>query len=190
MSFRTLTPEPHFDCNGFTLLELLMTFSIIIILLMITVPSHKAMLIQSSSDVMRLQLLHAIYLTQSEAVSQGETVTLCHSSNQANCSGHWKEGYIVMSRKTIIYSFLNPANQGELYWRAFPLNQTQLDYLPSGMLNAENGTFWYCPHSKANPNWAIVISRGGRAREVVPEQPGGILKDGDRIIYCNEKQLS
>ncbi len=174
------------DDNGFCLLEIMITFSIALILLMLTIPSQKDKLTQSTVDVMRLQLLRAINLTQNEAIIRREAVTLCQSADQKSCSGHWKEGYIVLAKGKVIYSFITAANQGELYWRAFPVNQTQLDYLSSGTLKAENGTFWYCLHGEKNPSWAIVLSQAGRAREVLPEQQGGILKDGERQIYCQK----
>jgi type IV fimbrial biogenesis protein FimT len=170
--------------NGFTLLEMLVTISIILILLSLFIPSQKAMLTKSKTDVMRMQLLRAINLAHIEAITKNELVTICQSSDQKTCFGHWSDGYIVIVNRKVIYAFLNPENQGQLYWRAFPNNQAQLDYLPSGTLRAENGTFWYCSSEAKNPSWAIVISQSGRAREIVPEEQGEIVKDGDRIIYC------
>jgi Tfp pilus assembly protein FimT len=163
----------------------MMTFSIIIILLMLTIPSQKYLLTQSTTDVMRLQLLRAINLAHNEAMIRNEKITLCQSADQKTCSGHWRDGYIILAKDQIIYSFVNPRKQGELYWRAFPKNQMQLDYLPSGILQAENGTFWYCLQAEKNPRWAIVLSQSGRAREILPKQPGGVIKDGEGEISCN-----
>lgn len=170
--------------DGFSLLEILITFLIAIILLTITIPSQKFFLTKSIADVMRLQLLQAIHLTRHEAMLRREVVTLCQSSNQQTCVGHWQDGYIILANEKIIYSFLNVAKQGELYWRAFPKYQTQLHYLPSGALKAENGTFWYCLPAAKNPSWAIVLSQSGRAREVVPDQQGKVVVDTDKEIYC------
>lgn len=171
--------------NGFSLLEILVTFLIALILLTITIPSQKFLLTRSTADVMRLQLLHAINLTRHEAMMRREIVTLCQSSNQQTCFGHWQEGYIILAKERVIYSFLNAANQGELYWRAFPKNQIQLHYLPSGALMAENGTFWYCLPAAKRPSWAIVLSQSGRAREVVPNQQGEVIVDTDKKMYCH-----
>ena len=170
--------------KGFTLLELMVTFFISLILLMLIVPSQHAIVLKSSLDVMRLQLLRAIQLARQEAITQETVVTLCQSSNQTTCLGQWNNGYIILANNKVIHAFVNAENQGKLYWRAFPANQAQLDFLPSGFLKAENGTFWYClPHAK-NPSWAIVLNQSGRAREVLPEQEENILKDGERKISC------
>lgn len=160
----------EFYKNGFSLLEMLVTMSIILILLSLTIPSQKNRLVKSRADIMRLQLLRAIHFTQIDAITKKELVTLCQSADQKTCSGHWKDGYIMLANKKVIDVFVNPVNQGELYWRAFPANQAQLDYLPSGMLRAENGTFWYCLSDEKNPSWAIVVSQSGRAREIISKQ--------------------
>lgn len=170
--------------DGFSLFEILVTLLIALILLTITIPSQKFFLTQSVTDVMRLQLVQAINLTRHEAMLRREVVTLCHSANQQTCVGHWQDGYIVLAKDKVIYSFLTVANQGELYWRAFPKHHTELHYLPSGALQAENGTFWYCLPAARNPSWAIVLSQSGRAREVVPDQQGKIVVDTDKEVGC------
>lgn len=164
---------------------MLIIFLITFVLLTIAIPSQKFLLTGSAVDVMKLQLLRAINLTRHEAMMRREIVTLCQSSNQQTCFGHWQDGYIILANEKVIYSFLNVANQGELYWRAFPKDQTQLHYLPSGTLKAENGTFWYCLPREKNPGWAIVLSQSGRAREVLPNQQGEIIVDTDKKIYCH-----
>lgn len=170
--------------KGFSLLELMVTFFISLIFLMMIVPSQQSIVLRSSLDMMRLQLVRAIYLTRQEAITQGTSVTLCPSSNQITCMGQWSNGYIMLANNKMIHVFLNAENKGQLYWHAFPANQTQLDFLPSGSLKAENGTFLYClPHAK-NPSWAIVLNQSGRVREIVPEQEGDILQDGARQICC------
>lgn len=173
-----------FHSDGFSLFEILITFLITMILLTITIPSQRFFLTKSVIDVMRLQLLQAINLTRHEAMLRREVVTLCQSSNQQTCGGQWQDGYIVLANNKVVHSFLNVANQGELYWRAFPQHQTQLHYLPSGALKAENGTFWYCQPAAENPSWAIVLSRSGRAREIVPDQQGRVVVETNKEIHC------
>ncbi len=151
-------------------MEILIVLAIMMILAMITIPSHKDLLTKSSIDIVKLQLLRAINLAHNEAIIRKKMVTLCHSSDQKTCSGEWEDGYIIIANQKVIFSFLNPAVQGKLFWRAFPANQAQVDFLPRGTSKAENGSFWYCLASDSNPSWAIVISQSGRAREVVPEK--------------------
>ena len=59
--------------------------------------------------------------------------------------------------------------------RAFPKNRTHLQFLPTGMTHAENGTFWSC--DKEQVRWAIVVSQAGRARMVLPDKNGKVGAD-------------
>lgn len=170
--------------KGFSLIEFMVTFSISVILLMLLVSSQQKTVLKSSLDIMRLQLMRAVKLTRQEAIAQGIQVTLCQSANQETCGGQWNKGYIILANNKVIHAFLNASNKGRLYWRAFPANQAQLDFLPSGLLKAENGTFWYCLPQAKNPSWAIVLNQSGRAREIVPKQEGDVLQDGARKIFC------
>jgi Tfp pilus assembly protein FimT len=156
----------------------------VLVLLTISLPYQKIFFDQSKIDIIKLQLLRAINLARQTALLRKEKVTVCESSNQTTCFGHWKEGYVVLSNGKVIYSFLNPVTVGELYWRAFPKSQVQLHYLPSGALESENGTFFYCLPGEKKPSWVIVFSQSGRAREIVPDQNGEMLIDARRKIYC------
>lgn len=170
--------------RGYSLLEIVIVLAIMSILTMMTIPSEKDRLQKSHVDMIKLQLLRAILLAHNEAMIRKKIVTLCHSRDQKTCSGEWSDGYIITADQEVIFSFLNPSVQGKILWRAFPVNQTQLDFLPSGASKAENGSFWYCLPSAKSPSWAIVMSQSGRAREVIPEQQGELLKKGERPYAC------
>lgn len=152
--------------RGFSLIEILVTLLIMTIILAITIPSQGFFLSKSKADIARLQLMRAINLTRSEAIERGQMVILCGSSDQHTCSDNWNNSYIILAGKNLLHLFDLPKNAGQLFWRAFPKHQHHLEYLPSGMINVENGTFrYYLPHEN-KPYWAIVINQSGRAREV------------------------
>ncbi len=159
---------------GFSLLELLITLSIIAILAVLTLPSYREFLVKSQDQVMSAQLLRAINLTRSEAIARNAVVSLCKN----------QDGYIIFSADKIIYKFRDISRDGILNWRAFPLDRDKLQFLPSGWPNAENGTFWYCHHAAKNPAWAIVLSQSGRARIVYPDKAGEIDDDKGRALGC------
>ncbi len=155
------------NADGFSLLEILVVLTIMFIVLAIAIPSERIFLTNAKVDVMRLQLQRAIQLARIEAITRGEIITLCGSLDKNTCSNHWEEGYIILANAKIIDIFYSIANQGQLHWRAFSSHQSQqLQYLPSGLSNSENGTFWYCLPKEKKPRWAIIISQSGRARQV------------------------
>lgn len=157
--------------KGFSLLEVLVTFSIILILLVLAIPSQETVITRTQDHVISSQLLRAIQLTRSEAITRGTTVTLCKSRDQTHCGGTWQEGYIVHENNHLLFAFHNIKNKGTLKWRAFPNQDDDLQYLSTGV-SKENGSFWYCQNTKAH--WAIVISQSGRARMVYPDKNGNL----------------
>jgi type IV fimbrial biogenesis protein FimT len=170
--------------DGFSLLEILVVLTIMFIVLAMAIPSERIFLTNAKLNVMRLQLQRAIHLARSEAITRGEIITLCGSSDKNMCSSDWNDGYIILENTKIIYIFYGTPHLGQLHWRAFSSHQSQqLQYLPSGMSNIENGTFWYCLPKEKKPRWAIVISQSGRARQVDFGKGDG-LAPPDRLLNC------
>ena len=81
--------------SGFTLIELMVTISILAILLGIGVPSFRTMIEESRIRSVSTDIVRALELARSEAVKRGTPITLCASSDQATCSGTWVNGWLV-----------------------------------------------------------------------------------------------
>jgi type IV fimbrial biogenesis protein FimT len=85
--------------SGFTLLELMMTVSIAAILLAIGVPSFKYVTSANRASSEINGLLGDLQFARGEAIKEGQTVTICASTNGTSCSGStsWNTGWIVFS---------------------------------------------------------------------------------------------
>lgn len=84
--------------SGFTLVELLVTLSIVVILASMAVPGFQTMLVQRRIDSVADTLASDFRYARSEAVKRTTKVTLCASSNGTSCTGTgalWKDGWIV-----------------------------------------------------------------------------------------------
>jgi type IV fimbrial biogenesis protein FimT len=83
--------------TGFTTVELLVTMVVIAILLAIGVPSYKYMTNSSRMSSEINGLLGDLQYARSEAIREGQTVSLCVSSDGVTCSGStsWQKGWIV-----------------------------------------------------------------------------------------------
>jgi type IV fimbrial biogenesis protein FimT len=85
--------------QGFSLTELVMVMAIVAILLSIGVPSYRyiANSYRMSSEVNGL--LGDLMLARAEAIKEGQSVTVCASTNGTTCSGStsWQRGWIVWS---------------------------------------------------------------------------------------------
>lgn len=86
---------------GFTLIELMVTISVLAILLTIAVPSFQSFVLNSRLTATTNDLASALAIARSEAVKRATRVTVCKSSNtetaNPSCStaANWQDGWIV-----------------------------------------------------------------------------------------------
>jgi type IV fimbrial biogenesis protein FimT len=85
--------------SGFTLIELLMTITVAAILLAIGVPSFRYVTWANRATSEINGLLGDLQLARGEAIREGQTVTVCPSTNGTSCanSSSWESGWIVFS---------------------------------------------------------------------------------------------
>ena len=93
-------PQWHFRFHrdrGFTLLELIVSMLIVAILVTVGVPSYKN--VNSSSRIAAEinGLLGDVEFARSQAIKEGQTVTICSSANGLACAAtpSWAAGWIV-----------------------------------------------------------------------------------------------
>jgi len=84
--------------GGFTMIELLITLTIAIILAVIAVPQYADFTQARRTTSEITSLSNDMQLARTEAIKEGQTVTLCVSSNQTSCTGTlWSQGWIIFS---------------------------------------------------------------------------------------------
>src|SRR4051812_28919378 len=86
--------------QGMSMIELLTVVSIVGILLGIGVPSFKYVTTSNRVSAEVNALLSDMQFARSEAVKEGQMVTVCPSANQTQCdvnSTTWQNGWIVFS---------------------------------------------------------------------------------------------
>jgi type IV fimbrial biogenesis protein FimT len=82
---------------GFTVTEVVMVMMIMGVLIGIGLPSFKYVTTSNRISSEINGLLGDMQFARSQAIKQGQTVTICASSDGASCSGssHWELGWIV-----------------------------------------------------------------------------------------------
>ncbi len=87
--------------DGFTLVELIVTLSIVAILAMIAVPSMQQTIRQNRLTAYASTIVTAFNIARSEAIRRGGSVSLCSSDDLASCRTSnitdWSEGWILFT---------------------------------------------------------------------------------------------
>lgn len=90
--------------RGFTLIELLVTISIVAILATIAIPSFQDAMLNSRLNTLSNNFVASAHLARSEAIKRNTAATLCASSNGSNCTGAWKDGWVILAGGSVIYT--------------------------------------------------------------------------------------
>ncbi len=96
--------------SGMTLVELLVVMTIAAILLGVGVPSFRYVTNANRMSGEINNLLGDMQFARSEALKEGQTVTICSSTDGSACgTASWDKGWIVFSDPTGAQSAANPA---------------------------------------------------------------------------------
>ncbi|TXI35667.1 MAG: prepilin-type N-terminal cleavage/methylation domain-containing protein [Aquipseudomonas alcaligenes] len=93
---------------GFTLVELMVVLAIIAIVAMVALPNYGPMMQSSRETSASNELLGAMLIARSEAVTRRTGVTVCASNDQSTCSGSWTDGAVVRTNAGDVIRTLPP----------------------------------------------------------------------------------
>lgn len=158
--------------SGYTLLELLITLTLVGAVFAIGIPSMNTF-IQNDRLVTQINTLvgHLAY-ARSEAVKRSQQVAVCASDDAATCSGGWADGWVVY----IDANGNNSLDGGEEIIRtkeALEGNNTltptgiglQVTYDYRGFVNAASvGTMLLCDDRSGDYGKTVRITNTGRVR--------------------------
>ena len=96
---------------GFSLIELLVTFSILVILLVAAVPGFSSLVVDARVSETQNRLRAALALARGEAIRQNRRITLCASQEASRCVGDARSGASIWSQALLF----SDADENRLY---------------------------------------------------------------------------
>ncbi len=148
-SLKTHRTKPYE--SGFTLIELMVTLSVLVVLMALAVPSFQSMMASSNVTTTTNDLMATLAQARSNAVRRGARVTVCKSANGTQCttSGDWEQGWIMFndddhsgasanvdSGETV--TFASPAAPSGIFVKA---NLNYVSFAADGQSKMMNGGF-------------------------------------------------
>lgn len=83
--------------KAFTLVELLVTLSVLAILLSIALPNFQRQIANNRTSVLAEDLIGAINFARIEAIKRGKAITFCPMNDaKTGCGSDWKKGWFVV----------------------------------------------------------------------------------------------
>ncbi|MCD6009351.1 GspH/FimT family pseudopilin [Modicisalibacter zincidurans] len=154
--------------RGFTLIELMVTLTILVITLGWVAPSFSQLISRNSivTDLSRLR--SAIALARNTAITREQVITLCPSRDQKSCNKNWSLPLLVIqgpfdgnniSQDTDILKIIPEGNVSNTRFR----NDYRWIRIPAtGWPRGYNGTFELCDTNGESAS--LVMSNTGRLR--------------------------
>jgi len=156
---------------GFTLIELIITVTLIGVVLSVGVPSFREILQSNRISVQTNELVATLNYARSEAVKRGINVTICKANvavNASTCAAgvDWENGWIIFVDQNTLGTIDGSGASADILLKVhepLPTGYTLrtggtftdwIGYLPSGVSKGSGGlsndTFRICPPPKAN----------------------------------------
>lgn len=147
--------------QGFSLVEMMVTISILGILSAIAIPSFSEIILSTKLRSYANSLVGNAFLARGEAIKHNTPVTLCVSVNGTSCAtGGWEQGWIVLSGTTVVQR-QQAAALGYKITESAGLNS--VTFQPTG-IGATQATLTICRATPkaGNQERIVAISATGR----------------------------
>ena len=163
--------------RGFTLIELMMTMTVLAILIAAAAPAFGNLIQSTEAQTSRSSLSTALGTARILAVSRTRHIVMCPSTDLQYC-GHtteWQHGWLIFvdsdhdgARGTDeeLLSVADALPEGVAILTT--AGRTRVDYRPDGSAPGSNVTFTVCDRRGDDLATALVINNAGRVRTGKP----------------------
>lgn len=160
--------------QGFTLVELLITMSVLAVVMATAVPNFTVAVDSVRQRTQLNQLIADLNFARSQAITSRRPVSICAGRETCNGSRSWNgqimifkdlNGNGALDAEDVLLRISTVDTSHEWKWRNFR-QQRHMTFKPDGTTHSLNGTFILCRQQIALKT--IVINVAGRARLDTP----------------------
>ncbi|MCQ4323713.1 fimbrial biogenesis protein FimT [Stutzerimonas stutzeri] len=160
--------------QGFTLIELISTLSILAIVISIAVPAFNELIERNRQQALMHEIQSVLHNARAQAVMQRRTIEICGSDDGQDCSASWADGWLVRTASGQILQLTQLPSRDALRWYGFGQS---IRFHDNGTSPTGNGRFYQC--HKGQVAWQLVLSRQGRLRQGTPTE------NASKASLCN-----
>lgn len=181
----------HRASDGFTLIELMVTVSVLAIILGLGIPNLREFLVRNQASQIVTEFASDVARTRVEAINRNNCVSMCLSANTASAltggtptcataGSNWQAGWIIFSNPTCSAAQNNPTTSGSeliavrqsglLTFELAPasgaaLRRLTFDSRGTAAGVQKNLTLAYTPENTSSPHYrSVCLSSAGRIR--------------------------
>lgn len=160
MLFYSRTCATRRNRLGVTIIELMVTLSLIAVLLMLAWPRWSAFKLARDDAQLKQQLIQTILQLRLAGLNANQAVTLCPSSDGLRCETRWTSGWLAYrgEHEKLFFTQSNFSNQ-QLSWRNVYHTPVVHFEPPSFMTNGQ----FVCTRD-GKTVWTLTVSRFGAVR--------------------------
>jgi len=152
----------HPKHHGFTLLESMIVMAILAIVLSLAVPSMVDIRNRSQVDAVQRDLISAMNAGRALAITQGQPISLCASSDGVHCDGVWQQWILVSGALPAASSAASVLRNASFMGVDVAANATGVTWQSTGEVN-HSLTLSLCPPDQADQR-QVSLSLIGRPR--------------------------
>jgi type IV fimbrial biogenesis protein FimT len=154
--------------HGYTLIEILITFALISVLLIIAIPSWQNIRSSYNTELEINRLVATLQYARNCAINLQLPVRICASNDGQIClktqEHSWCHGWLVYLAQSTLLRAYPALTNGELVWHGLG-NNNEIQFNSDGSATGFNGRFDYYPNNNSADNCkSIVLSPTGRVR--------------------------